>query len=150
MGTLLHNPVPSARAGGRAIEKSGLDQLLRCGVTIFGRPTSVPFNSFGFTLWSLGAGAPIVMGAGVAFWGLGFADINSMQQARLVSAFPALGAAAIVLNASAIYVGQAIGSALGGFLYANGLLRALGYAAMLFVGLSLALLATTRDTNVPA
>jgi MFS transporter, DHA1 family, inner membrane transport protein len=102
---------------------------------------------FGFTLWSLGAGALIVMGVGVAFWGLGFAAINSMQQARLVGAVPALGAAAVALNTSAIYVGQAIGSALGGFLYANDLPRALGYSAIIFIGLSLALLAATRDAR---
>lgn len=105
---------------------------------------------FGFTLWSLGAGALIVMGAGVAFWGLGFAAINSMQQARLVGAVPALGAAAVALNTSAIYVGQAIGSALGGFLYGNDLPSALGYSAMVFLGLSLALLVITRDTRAPA
>lgn len=105
---------------------------------------------FGFTLWSFGAGALIVMGVGVAFWGLGFAAINSMQQARLVGAVPALGAAAVALNTSAVYVGQAIGSALGGLLYANGLLRALGYGAMIFMGLSLALLAATRETSAPA
>lgn len=100
---------------------------------------------FGLTLWSFGAGALSVMGVGVAFWGLGFAAINSMQQARLVGAVPALGAAAVALNTSGIYVGQAIGSALGGFLYANDLPRALGFAAMGFLALSLALLATTRE-----
>jgi MFS transporter, DHA1 family, inner membrane transport protein len=99
----------------------------------------------GFTLWSLGAGVLIVMGTGVAFWGLGFAAMNSMQQARLVGAVPALGSAAAALNTSSIYVGQAIGSALGGFLFALDLPRAPGYAAMLFVGLALVLLATTRD-----
>jgi MFS transporter, DHA1 family, inner membrane transport protein len=99
----------------------------------------------GFTLWSLGAGVLPVMGAGVAFWGLGFAAINSMQQARLVGAVPALGSAAAALNTSSIYVGQAIGSALGGYFFALQLPRAPGYAAMLCVGLALALLATTRD-----
>jgi DHA1 family inner membrane transport protein len=99
----------------------------------------------GFTLWSFGAGLLPVMAAGVAFWGLGFAAMNSMQQARLVGAVPALGSAAVALNTSAIYVGQAIGSALGGFLFAQDLPRALGYAAMIFVGMALALLATTRD-----
>ena len=105
---------------------------------------------FGLTLWSVGAGALIVMGVGVAFWGLGFAAINSMQQARLVGAVPALGAAAVALNTSSIYVGQAIGSALGGYLYAADLPRALGFAAMVFVGLSLALLATTRERHTGA
>jgi DHA1 family inner membrane transport protein len=102
---------------------------------------------FGLTLWSLGAGMLPVMGAGVTFWGLGFAAMNSMQQARLVGAVPLLGSAAVSLNTSAIYVGQAVGSALGGVLFAHDLPRALGYAAMICVGLALALLATTRSAG---
>lgn len=102
----------------------------------------------GFTLWSLGVSVLIVMGAGVALWGLGFAAINSMQQARLIGAVPALGSAAVALNTSAVYVGQAIGSALGGVLFAHDLLRAQGYAAMILVGLSLVLLATTHDSRL--
>jgi predicted MFS family arabinose efflux permease len=102
----------------------------------------------GLTLWSLGAGALAVMGAGVALWGLGFAAINSMQQARLVAAVPALGSAAVALNTSAIYVGQAIGSALGGVLFARNLPRSLGYAAMILVAASLGLLARTREARV--
>ena len=104
----------------------------------------------GLGLWSAGAGELTVMVAGVAVWGLGFAAINSMQQARLVAALPALGAASVSLNTSAIYVGQAIGSALGGILFARGLLVALGYVAMAFVAIALALLATTRGKRVPA
>jgi predicted MFS family arabinose efflux permease len=104
----------------------------------------------GLALWSVGAGALPTMVAGVAVWGLGFAAINSMQQARLVAAAPALGAASVSLNTSAIYVGQAIGSAVGGLLFARGLPVALGYAAMAFVALALALLATTRASRAPA
>ena len=98
----------------------------------------------GVTLWSLGAGVLAVMAAGVALWGLGFASINSMQQARLIAAAPALGGASVALNTSAIYVGQAVGSAVGGFFFARDLPRAPGYAAMLLVALGLAILATTR------
>lgn len=104
----------------------------------------------GLGLWSAGAGALAVMGLGVAFWGLGFAAFNSMQQARLVGAVPLLGAAAVSLNTSAIYVGQAFGSALGGVLYASDRPRALGYVATALVGASLALLATTRERRAPA
>ncbi len=104
----------------------------------------------GLGLWSAGAGELTVMVAGVALWGLGFAAINSMQQARLVAALPALGAASVSLNTSAIYVGQAIGSAIGGILFARGLLVPLGYVAMAFVAIALALLATTRAKPIPA
>ena len=98
----------------------------------------------GFTLWSFGAGAFAVMGTGVAFWGLGFAAMNSMQQARLVEAAPALSSASVALNTSAIYIGQAIGSGLGGVLFAQEWPRSIGYLAMGFMLAALGLLALTR------
>ncbi len=104
----------------------------------------------GLGLWSIGAGELTIMVEGVAVWGLGFAAINSMQQARLVAALPPLGAASVSLNTSAIYVGQAIGSAIGGVLFARGLLVPLGYVAMAFVAIALTLLATTRAERVAA
>jgi MFS transporter, DHA1 family, inner membrane transport protein len=98
----------------------------------------------GFALWSVGAGSLAIMGTGIAFWGLGFAAVNSMQQARLVAAVPDLASAAVALNTSAIYVGQAIGSALGGALFARGLLDEMGYAAVGFSLAGLVVLAMTR------
>ena len=68
----------------------------------------------GMTLWALGAGLLPVMGAGILFWGLGFAATNSMQQARLVAAAPDLASASVGLNTSVLYTGQAIGSGIGG------------------------------------
>jgi predicted MFS family arabinose efflux permease len=99
----------------------------------------------GFALWTFGAGALPVMGAGIALWGLGFAAVNSMQQARLAAAVPRLAGAAVALNTSAIYVGQAVGSAVGGFLFARDLPGALGYAAIAFALAGLGVLAMTRD-----
>jgi MFS transporter, DHA1 family, inner membrane transport protein len=58
--------------------------------------------------------------------GLGFASTNSMQQVRLVGAAAALATAPVSLNTSVLYVGQAVGSATGGMLYARDLLRAIG------------------------
>ena len=73
----------------------------------------------GLTGWALGAGYYPVMAASVAVWGLGFASTNSMQQVRLVAAAPALASASVSLNTSVLYIGQAIGSAIGGVLYAR-------------------------------
>jgi predicted MFS family arabinose efflux permease len=98
----------------------------------------------GFTLWSVGAGMLPAMGIGVGLWGLGLAAINSMQQARLVAAAPDLASAAVALNTSSIYTGQAIGSACGGFLFAHGWPQALGFTAMGFLAASLVVLALTR------
>ncbi len=103
----------------------------------------------GITLWSVGAGAVLVMGVGIALWGLGFAAINSMQQARLVATDPALSAGTVALNSSAIYIGQAIGSAVGGFLMARDLPLLLGYAAMASTIVGTILLAFTRSPGEP-
>jgi len=101
----------------------------------------------GLLLWVLGEGTLSVMGAGVLFWGLGFAAANSMQQARLAAAAPELASASIALNTSGIYVGQAVGSYLGGFLIARDLLTETGWAAVLFLITSLFLLALTREAR---
>jgi predicted MFS family arabinose efflux permease len=84
------------------------------------------------------------MACSVAIWGLGFASTNSMQQVRLVGAAPALASASVSLNTSVLYVGQAIGSATGGLLYAHDLLYGSGYAAMAFVTLALIVMISTR------
>jgi predicted MFS family arabinose efflux permease len=99
----------------------------------------------GLLLFSIGAGVLIVMAAGIAVWGLGFAAVNSMQQARLVAAKPDLSSAAVALNTSSIYIGQAAGSAFGAFLLANDLPRALGYSAVVLMAASLGVLALTHE-----
>ena len=53
-------------------------------------------------------------------WALGCFSSNSAQQARLVAIAPALAAASVALNSSAMYAGQAIGAASGGWLIAQG------------------------------
>ena len=101
----------------------------------------------GMAIWSLGAGVVPAMAAGIVLWGLGFAASNSMQQARLVAAAPSLSSATVALNTSFLYVGQAIGSALGGFLYAQGQLHAVGFAGTAFVAAAIAVWAITRDRD---
>ena len=99
----------------------------------------------GLILWSLGAGWLAAMGVGVFFWALGFAAINSMQQARLAVAAPDLASASIALNTSVLYVGQAIGSGIGGLLFAHGYFHATGYVGVAFVVSAVALLAATWE-----
>src|SRR5262249_49771373 len=79
--------------------------------------TSVLFTCLlraGVTGWALGAGIYSAMAGSVAIWGLGFASTNSMQQVRLVAAAPSLAPATVALNTSVLYIGQAVGSAVGG------------------------------------
>jgi len=64
-------------------------------------------------------------------WALACFSMQSMQQARLAAAAPALASALMALNTSAIYLGQAAGAASGGWLIARR-----GYGALSFVGLA--------------
>jgi len=110
--------------------------------------TSLLFTSLllaGVSGWALTAGTYPLMAASVAIWGLGFASTNSMQQARLVAAAPALASASVALNTSVLYVGQAIGSAIGGVLYARDLLYGAGYVSMGLVALALLTVMQTKS-----
>jgi predicted MFS family arabinose efflux permease len=98
----------------------------------------------GLVAWSLGAGMLAVMAFGIGLWGLGFAALNSMQQARLVGADPKLASASVALNTSSIYVGQAIGSGAGGWLFTHGHHHLMGYAAIAFLLAALGTIGLTR------
>jgi MFS transporter, DHA1 family, inner membrane transport protein len=109
--------------------------------------TSVLFTSLllaGVAGWAMGAGNLALMVLSVAIWGLGFASTNSMQQVRLVTAAPSLAPATVSLNTSVLYIGQAVGSAVGGFLFAHDLLHTIGFVAACFVVLALAVVGLTR------
>jgi predicted MFS family arabinose efflux permease len=98
--------------------------------------TSITFfiaMALGAAVWTLAMGNIQVVFFASFVWGLGFAASNSMQQARLAGAAPALAGAAIALNSSAIYVGQAGGSALGGVMFDAALYRPMGWAAALAI-----------------
>lgn len=96
---------------------------LRTSLVFFG------LMAVGAAFWSLAVDTVVLVFVSSAIWGFGFAASNSMQQARLAGAAPALAGAAIALNSSSIYVGQAAGSALGGLMFDAGFLRAMGWTA---------------------
>ncbi len=80
-------------------------------------------------LWPLGTG--ILSLALVAIpWGLGCFACNSAQQARLVALAPAMASVSVALNTSALYLGQGIGSAMGGVMVSAGLLLHLHWAGL--------------------
>jgi predicted MFS family arabinose efflux permease len=109
--------------------------------------TSVLFTTLllaGVAGWALSAGIYSLMAVSVAIWGLGFASTNSMQQVRLVGAAPSLASASVSLNTSVLYIGQAVGSAIGGFLYARELFYAAGYVASAFVALAVVTVILTK------
>jgi predicted MFS family arabinose efflux permease len=91
-----------------------------------------------FLLWPLGT--TMVLAALVAIpWALGCFSSNSAQQARLVVVAPALAAASIALNTSAMYAGQAMGAAGGGWMIAHDGMGKLHWAALAALLLSMAL-----------
>jgi len=100
----------------------------------------------GSVVWSVGAVSAVlpVLLLASALWGFGFAAMNSMQQTRLVGAAPEFASASVALNTSVLYVGQAIGSGLGGWLFARDNLVGIGYAGIGFLVLALGALALTR------
>ena len=109
---------------------------------------SVSLVLVGLAGWALSAGFYPLMACSAAIWGLGFASSNSMQQVRLVAAAPSLASASVSLNTSFLYVGQAIGSAIGGLLYAHEYLPGIGYAGAAFVALALMTIILTRQFAV--
>lgn len=109
--------------------------------------TSVLFTSLlfaGVAGWALGTGIYALMACGVVSWGLGFASTNSMQQVRLVAAAPPLAPASVALNTSVLYIGQAIGSFVGGISYARDLLHGQGFVGAAFVAVALVLVIASK------
>ena len=98
----------------------------------------------GMAAWSIGAGAFLAMLAACGNWGFGFSAINSLQQARLVLAAPALSAGAVALNTSVLYIGQSIGSTVGGVLFERGQYVLIGYLATAIMLAGVCVLLTTR------
>jgi predicted MFS family arabinose efflux permease len=95
-------------------------------------------------IWPLGTS--LVMAALVSIpWALGCFSSNSAQQARLVAIAPALASASIALNSSAMYAGQAIGAASGGWLIVRDGMDTLHWAG--FAGLLLAMAVSAWATH---
>lgn len=91
----------------------------------------------GIAMWALGAGIVPVMLASMVPWGMAFSSANSMQQVRLAGAAPLFASATVSLNTSGLYIGQAIGSGIGGALFAHELYYAIGYIGVVFLVLAL-------------
>jgi predicted MFS family arabinose efflux permease len=75
-----------------------------------------------FALWPLirlSGGHWLVLGLVCAIWGLPVFACNAAQQARLVTLAPDLASASIALNSSGIFLGQAMGAAIGGWVIAG-------------------------------
>lgn len=110
------------------------------------RAIMVAMGSMAVSLLLFPLGTTILLAALVCTpWGLGSFSTNSAQQARLVAIAPALAAASIALNSSALYAGQAIGAASGGWLIAQGGMDMLHWAGL--AGLLMAMAASAMATR---
>ena len=72
-------------------------------------------------LFAVGPGGFALGLAAIAavLWGAGNFTVNSMQQVRLVNLAPAFASVSVALNTSAIYFGQFIGAAVGGYVLSH-------------------------------
>lgn len=100
--------------------------------------------AIGMCVWSVSAQVYAAMLTGVLIWGFGFSAINSLQQARLVLVAPELSGGAVALNTSVLYIGQAIGSAVGGVLFERGQYIPIGYLATGVMIVALGVLLMTK------
>ena len=110
--------------------------------------TSTSLLLIGIAGWAMGSGVLIAMFVATVFWGLGFVPSNSMQQVRLVTAAPALASASVSLNTSALYIGQAIGSGIGGIFYVREMYGAMNLTAIGFLLVALVLVFLTKPRAV--
>src|SRR5262249_54130389 len=93
----------------------------------------------GMIAFSALIGLMIGVVASIAVWGLGTFSSNSLQQSRLMVHAPGLASASIALNTSTIYLGQAVGSAVGSRLVADHALGWLTPVGALFAAMAIGL-----------
>jgi len=119
----------------RYIDKLGTSRAVMIGIGAM---------ALSLLIWPLGVSLALAAVVSIP-WALGCFSSNSAQQARLVAIAPALAAGSIALNTSAMYAGQAIGAATGGWLIAQGGMNVLHWAG--FAGLVLAMGASALATR---
>jgi MFS transporter, DHA1 family, inner membrane transport protein len=94
--------------------------------------------SVGLSVLAFSFGSLVLGLIGIGIWGFGSFASNSLQQSRLAAMAPTLASATVALNTSFVYVGQAIGAALGGWYMAQ---NAVPSPAIAWTGAGMTLLA---------
>lgn len=117
--------------------------IVGCGLTLLA-----------YLVLSLGAAlgpaqALLALLPAILLWGLASWGLITAQQARLVALAPTLAAVSLSLNSSAIYLGSAMGAAVGALVIADGAEGRLGWVAAGFsLAALLAVLASTAARQV--
>jgi MFS transporter, DHA1 family, inner membrane transport protein len=112
----------------RVVARFGIDRIIAIALVAL---------CLGFAGFGLSWGYIVPAMAAGALWGLGSFSSNSLQQSRLVALAPPLAAATVALNTSVVYLGQAVGSVVGGRLVDAGAMATLPYVALGFMVLAL-------------
>ena len=120
----------------RNVDRLGAQRLVWMGIC--GMSLSLLIWPFGTTL--------LLAALVTTPWAISIFATNSAQQARLVGFAPVLASASVALNTSAMYAGQAIGTALGGILISTGRMDDLNWYGL--VVLLLALVASLWATSL--
>lgn len=119
----------------RHIDRLGVERAVMIGIVLM---------ALSLLLFPLGTS--LVLASLICIpWALGCFSSNSAQQARLVAMAPALAAASVALNSSAMYAGQAIGAASGGWLIEHGAMDHLHWGGV--IGLVAAMAASALATR---
>ena len=124
----------------RHVDRLGAPRMVWMGIC--GMILSMAFWPLGTTL--------LFSAIVVAPWAISLFATNSAQQARLVGFAPALASGSVALNTSAMYAGQAIGTALGGLLISTGRMEDLHWygLAILLLALAASLWATNLSNRL--
>ncbi len=120
----------------RHVDRLGAQRMVWMGIC--GMSLSLLIWPFGTTL--------LLAALVITPWAICIFATNSAQQARLVAFSPALASASVALNTSAMYAGQAIGTALGGILISTERMDDLNWYGL--VVLLLALVASLWATSL--
>ena len=128
----------------RHVDRIGADRAVLLGIAAM---------AVSMAIWPLGTS--VVLAAIVIVpWALGCFATNSAQQARLVGIAPGLAAGSIALNSSAMYAGQAMGAAGGGWLIVNtgsmDTLHWVGFATLLLAAAGSAWASRLQDARMRA
>jgi predicted MFS family arabinose efflux permease len=92
-----------------------IDRIGSARVTLYGLVSMLAAH----VLWVFAPGSWILLVAVLVLWGLGCLTTNGSQQARLVHLSPPHAPVSVALNSSAIYLGQAGGTAAGAAMLAT-------------------------------
>jgi predicted MFS family arabinose efflux permease len=111
--------------GGTAADRWGA----RSTVILGGGLVLLAYLTFSLSTALRPAQAISILLPAILLWGLASWGLITAQQARLVALAPALAPVSLSMNSSAIYLGSAMGAAVGALVIADGAIERLGWVA---------------------